>query len=62
MSSFGCSCVFLIGTDSVEDEPIAIQVNSGDVLVMRGPCRTAFHGSYLFFQVNNSLCRSSQNT
>ncbi|KAI8906908.1 hypothetical protein EDD86DRAFT_192615 [Gorgonomyces haynaldii] len=42
--SVGLDCAFLIGTDSREDMPIALHLQSGDCVVMSGPCRNAFHG------------------
>ncbi|TPX61027.1 hypothetical protein PhCBS80983_g01326 [Powellomyces hirtus] len=41
--SFGNSCIFLIGTDSRDDIPTPILLRSGDVLVMHGASRRAFH-------------------
>ncbi|KAJ3298344.1 hypothetical protein HK104_010809 [Borealophlyctis nickersoniae] len=42
--SFGNSGIFLIGTTSRDDAPTGIILRSGDVLVMSGPARKAFHG------------------
>ncbi|RNF04003.1 alkylated DNA repair protein [Trypanosoma conorhini] len=41
--SLGCSCVFLMGTDSREEAPYAFLLRSGDVAVFSGPARVAFH-------------------
>ncbi|KAF9109459.1 hypothetical protein BGX27_007592 [Mortierella sp. AM989] len=42
--SFGHSCVYLLGGPTREKEPTPILLQSGDILVMTGPCRSAFHG------------------
>ncbi|KAI7862117.1 hypothetical protein BDF14DRAFT_1886435 [Spinellus fusiger] len=42
--SFGLSCVYLLGTDTKDTPPIPIYLKSGDVLVMTGECRRAYHG------------------
>ncbi|KAJ3160004.1 hypothetical protein HDU86_001269 [Geranomyces michiganensis] len=41
--SFGNSCIFLIGADTRDVAPTPILLQSGDVLVMHGPARRAFH-------------------
>ena len=41
---FGLSCVFLIGGRTKEEEPIAIRLDSGDVLVMGKEARLCYHG------------------
>jgi DNA alkylation damage repair protein AlkB len=41
--SLGCSCIFLMGTESREDTPSAFLLRSGDVVAFTGPARTAFH-------------------
>ena len=41
--SLGQSALFLVGGTSREDEPIAMFLRSGDVAVMMGPSRVAFH-------------------
>ncbi|EPY26965.1 alkylated DNA repair protein alkB like protein 1 [Angomonas deanei] len=41
--SLGCSCIFLMGTNSREDTPYAFKLRSGDVVAFAGPSRTAFH-------------------
>ena len=40
----GHSCVFLIGSDDTETEPEALLIHSGDVVIMSGEARRAFHG------------------
>ncbi|SCU65930.1 Alkylated DNA repair protein (alkB homolog), putative [Trypanosoma equiperdum] len=42
--SLGCSCVFLMGTESRDDTPCAFWLRSGDVIVVSGASRTAYHG------------------
>ncbi|KAF9359814.1 hypothetical protein BGX26_011372 [Mortierella sp. AD094] len=42
--SFGHSCIYLLGGPTREKEPTPILLQSGDILVMTGPCRSAFHG------------------
>jgi len=41
--NFGCSAVFLIGGESRDIEPTAFYIRSGDVLVMDGKSRSAYH-------------------
>ncbi|KAI8817682.1 2OG-Fe(II) oxygenase superfamily-domain-containing protein [Fimicolochytrium jonesii] len=41
--SFGNSSVFLIGSENRDDTPIPILLRSGDVLVMHGNSRRAYH-------------------
>ena len=42
--SFGLSCVFLIGSESKDDKPLAIRLDSGDLCVMAGESRKSWHG------------------
>ncbi|KAG0366970.1 hypothetical protein BC939DRAFT_499676 [Gamsiella multidivaricata] len=42
--SFGHSCIYLLGGPTRERSPTPILLQSGDILVMTGPCRSAFHG------------------
>nr|CCC89937.1 unnamed protein product [Trypanosoma congolense IL3000] len=42
--SLGCPCVFLMGTESRHDAPHAFWLRSGDVIVVTGASRTAYHG------------------
>ncbi|KAF9431736.1 hypothetical protein BGZ76_011757 [Entomortierella beljakovae] len=42
--SFGHSCIYLLGGPTREQPPTPILLQSGDILVMTGPCRSAFHG------------------
>lgn len=43
-NSFGHSCIYLLGGPTREQSPTPILLQSGDILVMTGPCRSAFHG------------------
>ena len=42
----GCAAIFLIGGPTRDTEPIPILLRSGDVLIMSGPCRRAYHGMH----------------
>ncbi|KAF8939811.1 hypothetical protein EDD21DRAFT_194252 [Dissophora ornata] len=42
--SFGHSCIYLLGGSTRETAPTPILLQSGDILIMTGPCRSAFHG------------------
>ena len=42
--SLGCAAVFLIGGPTRDSEPVPILLRSGDVVIMSGPCRRAYHG------------------
>ena len=42
--SLGLSCVFLIGAPSKEVEPLALKLETGDLLVMSGHSRRCYHG------------------
>jgi alkylated DNA repair protein alkB family protein 1 len=42
--SIGLDAIFLIGTQSKDDEPVAIKLESGDVVLMSGPARRNYHG------------------
>ncbi|KAG0266082.1 hypothetical protein BG011_003290 [Mortierella polycephala] len=42
--SFGHSCIYLLGGPTRETPPTPILLQSGDILAMTGPCRSAFHG------------------
>ncbi|KFH71168.1 hypothetical protein MVEG_04014 [Podila verticillata NRRL 6337] len=42
--SFGHSCIYLLGGSTREKPPTPVLLQSGDILVMTGPCRAAFHG------------------
>ncbi|KAI8073115.1 hypothetical protein BC940DRAFT_211513, partial [Gongronella butleri] len=43
-ASFGHACIYLIGGKTKEVEPIPLCLYSGDIIVMTGPCRKAYHG------------------
>lgn len=42
--SLGCDAVFVLGGSSRDDPAVALRLRSGDVVVMSGPARMAFHG------------------
>lgn len=42
--SFGCKAIFLLGGPSREENPTAMFLRSGDVVLMAGPARGCFHG------------------
>ncbi|KHG09938.1 hypothetical protein F383_14429 [Gossypium arboreum] len=42
--SFGCKAIFLLGGKSRQDEPLAMFLRSGDVVLMAGEARECFHG------------------
>eukprot|EP00850_Spirogloea_muscicola_P001338 SM000005S17135 [mRNA] locus=s5:367661:369607:+ [translate_table: standard] len=42
--SLGCTAVFLLGGPSREDNPLAMLLRSGDVVLMAGPARLCYHG------------------
>jgi alkylated DNA repair protein alkB family protein 1 len=42
--SFGLDCIFLFGTENRAEEPLAIKLSSGDLVILSGPARRAYHG------------------
>ncbi|KAI7884931.1 hypothetical protein K492DRAFT_204403 [Lichtheimia hyalospora FSU 10163] len=42
--SFGHACIYLLGGTTRDTEPIPIHLKSGDLLIMTGQCRKAYHG------------------
>ncbi|KAF6765151.1 hypothetical protein DFP72DRAFT_870249 [Ephemerocybe angulata] len=42
--SLGNAAVFLIGGDTRDTQPVSILLRSGDVVIMSGACRRAYHG------------------
>lgn len=42
--SLGCTCIFYIGLERYGHEPLPVLLRSGDILVMGGDARFAFHG------------------
>jgi alkylated DNA repair protein alkB family protein 1 len=42
--SIGLSCIFLIGVESKEIEPLAIKLETGDLVIMSGRSRRCNHG------------------
>ncbi|WOH16649.1 hypothetical protein DCAR_0936207 [Daucus carota subsp. sativus] len=49
--SLGCKAIFLLGGKSREDEPIAMFLRSGDIVLMAGEVRECFHGIVVLFFV-----------
>ncbi|KAF9985145.1 hypothetical protein BGZ75_003320 [Mortierella antarctica] len=47
--SFGHSCIYLLGASTRETPPTPVLLQSGDILVMTGPCRSAFHGKFSYW-------------
>ena len=41
--SFGQPCIFLLGGATKQTEPVAMFLNSGDIVVMSGACRLSYH-------------------
>lgn len=41
--SLGCSCIFLMGTESMMDAPTAFLLRSGDLAAFAGPSRLCYH-------------------
>ncbi|WBW71621.1 tRNA demethylase [Schizosaccharomyces osmophilus] len=41
--SIGLDCIYLIGGSSRSEVPMALRLHSGDVVIMAGPSRQAFH-------------------
>jgi len=42
--SLGRPAIFLIGGETRDTKPMALLLRSGDVVILSGPCRRAFHG------------------
>ncbi len=42
--SFGCPAVFLVGGQTKAVKPVAMYIRNGDVVIMSGPARLAYHG------------------
>lgn len=42
--SLGCPAVFLIGCSTKDAKPVPVLLRSGDVVIMAGDCRLAYHG------------------
>ncbi|KAM7484065.1 hypothetical protein LguiA_000074 [Lonicera macranthoides] len=43
-TSLGCKAIFLLGGKSRDDQPLAMFLRSGDVVLMAGEARECFHG------------------
>ncbi|KAI8882411.1 Yip1-domain-containing protein [Backusella circina FSU 941] len=48
--SLGNACIYLIGGPTKETVPIPLYLRSGDIIVMTGPCRKAYHGVPLIIE------------
>lgn len=46
--SLGCKAIFLLGGKTRQDDPIAMFLRSGDVVLMAGEARECFHGTSSF--------------
>ena len=53
----GCAAIFLIGGPTRDTEPIPILLRSGDLLIMSGPCRRAYHGPSVRFRTTEGTHR-----
>jgi len=53
--SFGQSAIFMLGGKTVDETPIAVKIRSGDVVVMSGECRLAYHGVPRIFKEANRI-------
>lgn len=42
--SLGCTCIFYLAVDRYDSKPLPIILRSGDILIMGGESRFAFHG------------------
>lgn len=42
--SFGQDAVFLLGGMDKKDHPLALLIQSGDIVIMSGDCRLSYHG------------------
>lgn len=42
--SLGCSGVFLVGGDSLDEAPLPVLLRPGTVVIMSGRARLAYHG------------------
>jgi alkylated DNA repair protein alkB family protein 1 len=48
--SLGQACIYLIGSEDINQSPVPIYLRSGDVIVMTGPSRYAYHGVPLIIE------------
>jgi alkylated DNA repair protein alkB family protein 1 len=51
--SFGCDAIFLIGGETKSIRPVPIYLRSGDIVVMAGESRLAYHGVPKILPCNN---------
>ncbi|XP_071440715.1 nucleic acid dioxygenase ALKBH1 [Hetaerina americana] len=52
--SFGQSAIFLLGGRSKEEKPLAIRIDSGDIVIMSGESRHYYHGIPLIMPAKQS--------
>lgn len=45
--SLGCKAIFLLGGKSRNDQPLAMFLRSGDIVLMSGEARECFHGRFI---------------
>ena len=57
--SLGASCVFLMGTTTLNDAPIPIKLHSGDILMMYNECRYAYHAIPRIIETDFSFLKDS---
>ena len=53
MCSFGQSAVFLLGGQTKAEEPIAMFLRSGDVIILAGDSRLSYHGVPKILSISN---------
>ncbi len=50
--SFGNKAVFLLGSETKDEVPVALYVKSGDVMIMGGRSRKCYHGMFTSLHFN----------
>lgn len=53
--SLGDSCIFNVGSEDYEDKGVNVELRSGDVVVMGGESRLAYHGVVKLLPTNSDL-------
>lgn len=51
--SFGQTAIFLLGGKTIDEKPIAISLNSGDIVVMSKQSRLCYHGVPKIIRANS---------
>lgn len=59
--SFGQSCIFLLGGKTLDHPPCAMFLRSGDVIVMSGDTRLAYHAVPRILNHQDYVCVLTQN-